>query len=91
MIDSSQAFIKPLDVGLAIETCATISSSKKDLFLAKVRSINWSTMTNFPGGKFSFKDPTADIETISDTPNCFKASIFALKFIFVGLILWPLP
>ena len=41
-------------------------------------------MTNFPGGKSSFKDPTAETDTISVTPSCFKASIFALKLISVG-------
>ena len=43
-------------------------------------------MTNFPGGKFSLSDPTAEIETISVTPSCLRASMFALKFIFDGLI-----
>ena len=28
-------------------------------------------------------------DIISVTPNCFIASIFALKLIFVGFILWP--
>ena len=41
-------------------------------------------MTNFPGGKSSFNEPTADIDTISVIPTCFKASMFALKFIFDG-------
>ena len=48
--------------------------------------MNWSTITNFPGGKSSFKDPTADTDTISVTPSCLRASIFALKFIFEGEI-----
>ena len=52
---------------------------------------NWSTITNFPGGNSSFKDPTAETETISVTPNCFNASMFALKFIFDGDIKCPLP
>ena len=30
-------------------------------------------MTNFPGGKFSLSDPTAEIETISVTPSCLRA------------------
>ena len=47
-------------------------------------------ITNLPGFKSSFRDPTADTEIISVTPNCFKASIFALKFILLGLILCPL-
>ena len=64
---------------------------KKVLFLAKVLSINWSTITNFPGGKFSLRDPTAEIETISVTPNCLRASILALKFIFDGFTKCPLP
>ena len=38
-------------------------------------------MTNFPGSKSSLRDPTAETETKSVTPNCFNASIFALKFI----------
>ena len=44
------------------------------------------TTENFPGGKFSFNDPTAETEIMSVTPNCFNASIFALKFIFDGEI-----
>ena len=43
-------------------------------------------ITNFPGCKFSFKDPTADIDTISVTPNCFRESMFALKLILEGEI-----
>ena len=85
-IASSHAFINPFDVGCAIDTWATISSSKKVLFLAKVLSINCSTITNFPGGKSSFKEPTAETDTISVTPSCFNASILALKFIFEGFI-----
>ena len=52
---------------------------KKSFFLAKVLSMNWSTITNLPGGKSSFKEPTAETETISVTPNCLSASMFALK------------
>ena len=63
-----------------------MSSSKNVFFLAKVLSINWSTITNLPGSKSVFKDPTAETETISVTPNCLKASIFALKFILEGEI-----
>ena len=44
-----------------------------------------------PGSKFSFKDPTAETETISVTPDCFNASIFALKLILEGEITCPLP
>ena len=43
-------------------------------------------ITNFPGAKSSFKEPTAEIDTISVTPTCFRASIFALKFILDGEI-----
>ena len=43
-------------------------------------------MTNLPGGRSSLRDPTAETETISVTPNCLSASIFALKFIFDGEI-----
>ena len=43
-------------------------------------------MTNFPGGRSSFKEPTAETETISVTPSCLSASILALKFIFEGEI-----
>ena len=64
---------------------------KKSFISCKVRSINWSTITNFPGGRSSFNDPTAETETISVTPSCFKASIFALKFIFDGDMKCPLP
>ena len=53
--------------------------------------MNWSTIINFPGCKSSLRDPTAEIETKSDTPNCFKASIFALKLILDGDIKCPLP
>ena len=56
------------------------------MHLAKVLSMNWSTITNLPGGKSSFRDPTAEIETISVTPSCFSASILALKFILEGEI-----
>ena len=63
-----------------METWATISSSKNVLILANVLSINWSIITNFPGFKSSFKEPTADTDTKSVTPCCFKASILALKF-----------
>ena len=35
-------------VGFAIESCATISSSKKVFDLAKVLSMNWSTITKVP-------------------------------------------
>ena len=38
-----------------------------------------------------FKEPTAETETISVTPNCLSTSIFALKFILDGEIKWPLP
>ena len=34
---------------------------------------------------------SAETETISVTPNCLSASIFALKFIFEGETKWPLP
>ena len=46
--------------------------------------MNWSTITNLPGGNSSFNEPTAEIETISVTPNCLSASMFALKLIFEG-------
>ena len=41
---------------------------------------------NLPGDKSSFKEPTAETDTISVTPSCFNASILALKFIFEGFI-----
>ena len=47
--------------------------------------------TNFPGGKSSLREPTAETDTISVTPSCLSASIFALKFILDGEIKWPLP
>ncbi len=56
-----------------------------------VLSINWSIITNFPGGRSSFKEPTAETDTMSVTPNCFSASIFALKFMFDGEIKCPFP
>ena len=85
--EASQQFESPGLVGSAIETWATISSLKNVFILENVLSINWSTITNFHGSKFSLSDPTADTEMISVTPNCFIASIFALKFIFDGFIL----
>ena len=36
-------------------------------------------------------EPTADIDIISVTPFCFRASILALKFIFDGEIILPAP
>ena len=39
----------------------------------------------------SFNDPTADTEIISVTPNCLRASIFALKLILDGFMKCPLP
>ena len=86
----SQQLASPGLVGFAIDTCATISSSKKVFDLAKVLSINWSTITNLPGSKFSFNEPTAETEMMSVTPNCFKASILALKLMLLGFILCPL-
>ena len=53
--------------------------------------MNWSTMTNIPGLSSSFKDPTADMDTISVTPSCFRASMLALKLIFDGDMKCPLP
>ena len=53
--------------------------------------MNWSTITNFPGGKSSFNEPTAETETISVIPNCLSASILALKLIFEGEMKCPLP
>ena len=43
-------------------------------------------ITNLPGGRSSFKEPTAETETISVTPSCLRASIFALKIILLGEI-----
>ena len=39
----------------------------------------------------SLRDPTAETETISDTPNCLSASMFTLKLILDGEIKCPLP
>jgi len=39
-----------------------------------------------PGDRSSFNDPTAETDTISVTPSCFNASIFALKLILDGEI-----
>ena len=59
----------------------------KKCFVSCKSSINKLINNNkFPGGKSSFNDPTAETETISVTPNCLSASIFALKFIFDGEI-----
>ena len=86
----SQHFINPGLVGFAIDTWATISLSKKVFTLAKVLSINWSTITKQPGTKCSCRDPTAETDTMSVTPTFFKISILALKFMLEGLILCPL-
>ena len=64
---------------------------KKSFFSCKSSINKLITITNFPGGKFSLRDPTAEIETISVTPNCLRASIFALKFILDGETKCPLP
>ena len=63
--------------GWAIETWATQPAPKKLLGRAKVRSMNWSTRTRCPGAYSSFREPTAEIETMSVTPARFIASMFA--------------
>ena len=63
--------------GWAIETCATMPSPKKLFSRAKVRSMNWSTITNMPGTSSSRNEPQALTETMSVTPVRFMASILA--------------
>jgi NAD(P)-dependent dehydrogenase (short-subunit alcohol dehydrogenase family) len=46
-----------LQVGCAIETWATSPVPKKLFSRAKVRSMNWSTMTKWPGGRSSRREP----------------------------------
>ncbi len=60
-----------------METCATHPVPKNDFSRAKVRSMNWSTMTKVPGGRSSRSDPQADSETRSVTPARFMTSILA--------------
>ena len=54
--------------------------------LSKKNSVHIYDKARGPGGRSSFNDPTAETDTISVTPSCFKASIFALKFILDGEI-----
>ena len=39
----------------------------------RVRSKNWSGMTNSSGLCSSFNEPTAEMETIRSTPSCLNA------------------
>ena len=64
-------------VGSAMLTWATNPVPKNDFSLAKVRSMNWSTMTKLPGLSSSLSDPTAEKETIRSTPARLRASMFA--------------
>src|SRR6476619_190510 len=64
-------------VGWAIETWATKPSPKKLFSRAKVRSMNWSTTTKWPGGRSSRSEPQADNDRISVTPARFRASMLA--------------
>ncbi len=63
--------------GSATETCATQPAPKKLFSRAKLRSMNWSTITKWPGGKSSRKLPTAESDSTSVTPDRFKASMLA--------------
>ena len=65
------------ETGCENGTCPTQPVPKKLFSRAKVRSMNWSTRTNVPGGNSSFSEPTADKETRSVTPARFIASMFA--------------
>ena len=58
-------------------TCATQPVPKKLLSRAKVRSMNWSTMTKSPGANSSRNDPQALMLITSVTPSRFSASILA--------------
>ena len=64
-------------VGWAKETCATQPAPKNEVCRAKVRSMNWLTMTKSPGAISSRKDPQAETDTRSVTPSRFSASILA--------------
>ena len=77
--------------GSAIETCATQPGPKKLFERAKVRSMNWSTTTKWPGASSSFSEPQAETETRSVTPARFKASMLARKLMADGGILCPRP
>jgi hypothetical protein len=74
---ASSASPSRAQTGCAIETCATQPSPKKLFSRAKVRSMNWSTMTKSPGGRSARSEPQALIETISVAPARFRASILA--------------
>jgi hypothetical protein len=50
---------------------------KKLFSRAKVRSMNWSTITNCPGAISSRSDPTAEIAMMSVQPARFSASTLA--------------
>jgi hypothetical protein len=50
---------------------------KKLFSRAKVRSMNWSTMTKSPGAISSRNEPQAETEITSVTPSRFSASILA--------------
>ncbi len=63
--------------GWAKETWATQPLPKKEDCRLKVRSTNWSTATNRPGGSSSRNEPQAETEMTSVTPTRFKASILA--------------
>jgi hypothetical protein len=63
--------------GSAIETWPTSPAPKKLFSRAKVRSTNWSTITNVPGGRSCLNDPTALSEITSVAPSCLSAWMFA--------------
>jgi hypothetical protein len=50
---------------------------EEGLLRAKLRSMNWSTMTKWPGGRSSLSDPTAERERMSVQPARFIASMLA--------------
>jgi hypothetical protein len=58
-----------------METWATRPTPKKLFSRAKVRSMNWSQMTKSPGASSSRKEPTAETDTMSVTPDRFNTSI----------------
>ena len=61
-----------VQTGSATETCATSPAPKNDFSRAKVRSMNWSTITKCPGAISSRNDPTAETETRCVTPAAFS-------------------
>jgi hypothetical protein len=64
----------------------------KNVFgVRSVRSMNWSTITNVPGGRSGLSEPTALTEMTLVTPARLSASMLARKLISCGGMRWPRP